>query len=346
MNNVLAVETSCDDTSVAIVRRDGFVKYNKVMNQDFIHQAYGGVVPELASRNHVHHLLPLIEDSLIQLHYKWDDINGFSVTNRPGLVGSLIVGLVTVKALSLLLNKPYVGVNHIEGHLMSPFLWDQQIGNPVDLQFPYLALIVSGSHTHLFEVRKAGYYVLIGKTLDDAAGEVLDKFARLLKLPYPSGAQVDKEAKTCLKMGKYIFPKVVLKKDSFNFSFSGLKTAAVNMVNNMSNREKDTPVLCADYQETVVDQLIDRLDRSVNRLKFQYVIIAGGVSANSRLRKKALSWACQKGVKLILPPLSYCTDNAAMVAQAGFRYLLKGEYSFQNLNCSPYSYPSDFVSAL
>ena len=196
MNYVLAVETSCDDTSVAIVKEDGFVKYNKVISQNSIHKPYGGIVPELASRNHTHHLLPLIEDAFIQSGLRWSDISGLSVTNRPGLVGSLIVGLITIKTLSLLLDKPYIGVNHIEGHLLSPFLWDHEHPLSTNLKFPYLALIVSGSHSHLFEVKEPGHYILIGKTLDDAAGEIFDKFARLLNLSYPSGAQVDKEAQT------------------------------------------------------------------------------------------------------------------------------------------------------
>ena len=346
MNHVLAVETSCDDTSVAIVKQDGFVIYNKVINQNSVHKPYGGVVPELASRNHTYHLLPLIEDSLIQSGLKWSDIKGFSVTNRPGLIGSLIVGLVTIKTLSLLVNKPYIGVNHIEGHLLSPFLWDHKHSRPTNLKFPYLALIISGSHSHLFEVKNPGHYILIGKTLDDAAGEVLDKFARLLNLSYPSGAQVDKEAQNSKNLGTFTFPKIVLKRGGLHFSFSGLKTAATQLIQGMSleEKQKHTTALCADYQEAVVAQLIDRLDKTIDHFQFQQVVIAGGVSANSRLRKKAKDWAYEKGIHLILPALSYCTDNAAMIAQAGWRFLLNNESSPQDLNCSPSSYPSDFIT--
>jgi len=346
MSYVLAVETSCDDTSVALVKENGFVISNTVINQNSIHKPYGGVVPELASRNHTSHLLPLIEEVFTQSQIKWEDVVGFSVTNRPGLIGSLIVGLITVKTLALLLKKPYIGVNHIEGHLLSPFLWDSQHSYSLNLKFPYLALIISGSHSHLFEVKNYGHYILVGKTLDDAAGEALDKFARALNLSYPSGAQVDKEAQACKNLGTFSFPKTTFKHGGLNFSFSGLKTAATKLIHNMNlqDRQKHISNLCADYQEILVDQLIDRLDQAINIFSFERVVIAGGVSANSRLRKKAKDWAVQKGVHVILPALSYCTDNAAMIAKVGWRFLSRKEYSPQNLNCSPYSYPSDFIT--
>ena len=342
MKRVLAVETSCDDTSVAIVKEDGFVIFNKVVNQDFVHQPYGGVVPELASRNHAYHLLLLIEQTLQESNYTWQDIDYLAVTNRPGLVGSLIVGLVTVKSLSVLLGKPYVAVNHIEGHILSPFLWDQDT-KASDLTFPFLSLIVSGGHTYLFEVRDFGQYFLIAQTLDDAAGEVLDKVGRLLGLGYPGGAKIDKLSQS-VKLGRYSFPKIKLKSDNLNFSFSGLKTSAVNLIQKMDfQRNKEwIPSLCADFQEAVMEQIINRLDKSVAQLNVKSVVIAGGVSANSRLREKAWNWAGERNINLVLPPLKYCTDNAAMIGLTGMKLFQKGVRSVQELNCYPHSLPEDF----
>ena len=344
MKKNLAVETSCDDTSVAIVREDGFVIFNRVSNQDAVHQPYGGVVPELASRNHAYHLLPLIEQALEESKHKWDEIDSLAVTNRPGLVGSLIVGLVTVKTLSLLLTKPYIAVNHIEGHILSPFLWDQNT-TASKLEFPFLSLIVSGGHTYLFEVKNFGQYDLIARTLDDAAGEVLDKVARLLGLGYPGGAKMDKVSQS-ISPGRYSFPQIKLKENSLNFSFSGLKTSAVHLIQKLKPLENKEliPYICADFQSAVIEQIIHRLDKAIQRPGFQSVSIAGGVSANSRLRKQTLSWAKGKGINLILPPLKYCTDNAAMIGLAGIKQLQKGIKSTQELNCYPHSLPEDFYS--
>ena len=194
MKLALGVETSCDDTSCAIVREDGFVLFNRVVGQHSIHQAYGGVVPELASRNHTYHLLPLLEQALKESGKKFKDLNVLSVTTRPGLTGSLLVGLVTVKTLALVLNKPYVGINHLEGHLLSPLLWNEQGLLPRPLSFPYLAFIVSGAHTHLFKIHDFGHYTLVGQTVDDGAGEAFDKVAKMLGLRWPGGVEVDRQA--------------------------------------------------------------------------------------------------------------------------------------------------------
>ena len=342
MKKILAVETSCDDTSVAIVREDGFVVFNKVVNQDCVHQPYGGVVPELASRNHAHYLLPLIEKSLKISGHTWQDIDCLAVTNRPGLAGSLIVGLVTVKSISLLLGKPYLAVNHIEGHILSGFLWDQETKAPV-LEFPFLSLIVSGGHTYLFEVRNFGQYFVVAKTLDDAAGEVLDKVARLLGLGYPGGAEMDRLSQS-IQLGQYSFPKIKLKKNSLNFSFSGLKTSAVHLIQKIKAQQNKEliPYVCADFQEAVVEQIMSRLDQSIKQLGFQSVVIAGGVSANSRLRERARAWADVKNINLVLPLLKYCTDNAAMIGFVGMKLFQKGVRSAQELNCYPASLPEDF----
>ena len=345
MKKILAVETSCDDTSVAIVREDHFVLFNKTIGQNTIHTAYGGVVPELASRNHSHHLLPLIEKALNETGYTWSDIDGFAVTNRPGLVGSLIVGLVTIKSLSVLLDKAYIAVNHIEGHILSPLLWDKK-SQQKKLSFPFLCLIVSGGHTHLFLVKNFRKYYLISKTRDDSAGEALDKVARLLGLAYPGGAEIDKISQSVMKeKNKYSFPKTILKnKQELDFSFSGLKTFAVNLISKIDihKNPEEIPIICKNFQETVVDQILDRLNKALPIFKPKHVVIAGGVSANSRLRAKADIWAREKQVDVVFPPLKYCTDNAAMIGLAGIEYLKKGITSPQDLNCFPSSLPEDF----
>ncbi len=342
---ILGVETSCDDSSVALVREDGFVLFNQVRHQNSIHEPYGGVVPELASRNHLHHLLPLVQAALNTSQFSWKDIDALSVTTRPGLTGSLMVGLVTVKTLALLLNKPFIGVNHLEGHLLSPFLWDKTHPPLKSFQFPYLALVVSGAHTHLFKVEKLSSYILVGKTLDDGAGEAFDKFATMLNLSYPGGVAVDREALKG-KRGKYTFPKVVFKKKGIHFSFSGLKTKASLMTSSLSlvEKQKNLSFLCADYQEAIVEQLMRGLNQALEKYRVACVAVTGGVSANSRLRERVKSWAKKKGVALALPALPYCTDNAAMIAKAGFHHLkVQGKSSPHSLNCQPSSHPGDFT---
>lgn len=344
MKYILAVETSCDDTSVAIVKPNGFVIFNKVVNQDNIHKLYGGVVPELASRNHAYYLLPLIQYSLKQAGCSWDDIKYLAVTNRPGLVGSLIVGLVTVKTISVLLNKPYTVVNHIEGHILSGFLWDET-KSAQKLQFPFLSVIISGGHTYLFEVKNFGEYYIIAKTIDDAAGEVLDKIARTLELGYPGGAAIDKISKS-VKLGQYIFPTVRLKKDPINFSFSGLKTSALQLIQKTQalKNKKLIPLISADFQEAVINQIMDRVNKVTLEHKFKTVVIAGGVSANSRLRDKAQAWADTKNINLVLPPLRYCTDNAAMIGFAGIKLFQANCVSDSlDINCYPHSLLTDFI---
>ncbi len=341
---ILAVETSCDDTSVAIVREDGFVIAQKIAHQQEIHQAYGGVVPELASRNHAYHLLPMIDQILEEAQISHQDIDGLAVTNRPGLVGSLMVGLITVKTLCLLWKKHYVAVNHVEGHLMSGFLWDSECPKKEDIQFPFLALIASGAHTHLFVAQSEGCYGVIGYTVDDAAGEAMDKFARALNLGYPGGAQIDQLSQKA-NLGNTSFPKVNLKKNPLNFSFSGLKVAGLRAIEKIKNQKNSTSIgdLCADYQEAVMDHIMSRLDRAFQQFYFPTVVLAGGVSANTCLRNKARIWAKKNRIQLVLPHKKYCTDNASMIGRAGFYRFLKKQYSSQTLNCYPYSLPEDFI---
>ena len=220
--HVLAIETSCDDTSVALVREDGFVVQCLVANQDLAHKPFGGVVPEIASRNHTLQILPLLDKLLKTTQFSWDQINGIAVTSRPGLIGSLLVGVVTAKTLALLHNKPFVGINHLEAHLLAPFLFDKERSKAEALKFPFLALAISGGHTQLYSVSEVGEYVVLGRTVDDAAGEAFDKFAKHLGLGFPGGMRVDRIAKGG-HHSAFTLPRTMVKEEGYNFSFSGLK---------------------------------------------------------------------------------------------------------------------------
>lgn len=341
---ILAIETSCDDTSVAIVDCEGFVEALCSAHQDLLHQPFGGVVPEVASRNHTLSLLPLVDEALKKSHRSWSEISAIAVTARPGLVGSLLVGLVTAKTLALSKNIPFIGVNHLEGHIMAPFLRDRKYQPPEDFGFPCLTLAISGGHTQIYLVQSFGVYQVLGATLDDAAGEAFDKFAKMLGLGFPGGVKVDEMATQGDPFG-YNFPRALLKEDNFNFSFSGLKTAAQRLLETMSVTEKRQNVhsLCASFQEAIVDCLLAKLDKAVDFYDIHRVTLTGGVSANSRLRSRSQEWAREKSLQLVIPPLSYCTDNAAMIGLAGIRRLMRGEFSEQSLAPSARSLPGDFV---
>ncbi len=332
MKYVLSIETSCDDTSVAIVNEDRVVSCCLVASQDLVHSPFGGVVPEIASRNHTAQILPLIEQAMTQTQTQWSDLLGVAVTSRPGLVGSLIVGLMTAKTLSLAKGLPFLGVHHIEGHIMAPFLVDGTYQGPNFYDQDFLALVVSGGHTQLYHVEGFGHYQVLGQTIDDAAGEAFDKFAKMLGLPYPGGVEVDKRA----ALGdprSFAFPKPLLHDDTYNFSFSGLKSAAQRLIEKMSSAEKSERLndLCASYQATIVEVLSKKLDRALRATKVKNFVVSGGVSANSGLRKAVEEIAAHHHLNLALPPLRYCTDNAAMIGLAGLLRLQKGETSNQDL---------------
>lgn len=351
---VLAIETSCDDTSVAIVCDDGEVEYLLSANQNLAHESFGGIVPEIASRNHTHHLLPLIDASLKGAGQALNELDGFAVTAEPGLIGSLLVGLTTAKALSLATGKPFIGVNHLEGHLLAPLLKDKDYQPSAGFHFPFAALAVSGGHTSLYVVRGVGEYQVLGQTIDDAAGEAFDKVAKLFGLGFPGGARIDRASLQGRKSG-FPFPRSMLDEEHLNFSFSGLKTSASQTLARLTNDErvslhaeaetllrfeKDSHYLvppslladlCASFQEAVVDVLVARLDRGIELSRLERAVVTGGVSANSRLRLRALEWAQRKGVDLLVPPLRYCTDNAAMIGYAGILRLNRGESSTQSL---------------
>lgn len=333
---VLAVETSCDDTSVAVVEHGGKVLYSQSLNQDLAHRPFGGIVPELAGRNHSQNLVPLIDQALKSTSLDWKNIDGLVVTNRPGLVGSLLVGVVTVKSLAWTLNKPFVGVNHLEGHILAGFLNDDEYTVPVAFGYPYLALAVSGGHTSLYHVKSFGNYEVLGKTIDDAAGEAFDKFAKMLGLGFPGGVQIDKHSQKGSK-NFHSFPRGMLSHDSLDFSFSGLKTAGLRKLESMSTEDIKSELynLCASYQEAIVDTLVTKLDRAYEKTKIKNILITGGVSANSRLRSAGSEWADRRKLNLIVPPLRYCTDNAAMIGYAGMERLNRGEFSDLSLGVSP-----------
>lgn len=342
IKRVLAVETSCDDTSVAIVENDGRVLIQVSANQDLAHAPFGGIVPEIASRNHSIALLPLIQHSLDKAKLSWSDIEGLAVTNRPGLIGSLIVGIMTLKSISQSYGIPLIGINHLEGHLLAPFLKDDSYVPPVDFDYPYVALAVSGGHTSLYWVKSFSEYTVIGSTKDDAAGEAFDKFAKMVGLGYPGGVQVDR----CAQKGdrnKYQFPRSLIMEDNLMMSFSGLKSSAHRLLEKMSKEEIEAERndLCASFQEAIVDVLVDKTIKAASRYQCRKLVVTGGVSANSRLREKFTELSTQ--YQTVIPPIRYCTDNAAMIGFSGILRLNRGERSDLSLGPSSQLYENDFA---
>lgn len=343
IENVLAIETSCDDTSVAIVNRSGWVHSVVSAAQDWEHEIYGGIVPEIAARNHSMALIPLIEEAFKKANMGWSDISGIAVTNRPGLVGALIVGLVTAKSLAQAKKIPFLGINHLEGHLLAPFLKDADYAPPADFGYPYLGLAISGGHTSLYQIKDLGHYRILGSTKDDAAGECFDKFAKMAGLGFPGGVRIDQMAKTGNPTA-FEFPRSMIHDESFDMSFSGLKSAGQRMLEHLGPQavKEQLPDLCASFQEAIVDVLIAKLDRAARVFRSKKVILTGGVSANSRLRQRATDWAQKKGLTLVIPPIRYCTDNAAMIGYAGALRMNAGEFSEINLGPFPQTLPTDF----
>jgi N6-L-threonylcarbamoyladenine synthase len=329
MGYILGIESSCDDTSVALVESTGRVLLTLTASQDLAHQPFGGVVPEIAGRNHMDAMVPLIDKLFLDSRVSWSVIDGIAVTNRPGLIGSLIVGLVTAKTLALLHKKPFYGVHHIEGHIVSSFLADKDGDVTPMWTEPFVSLVVSGGHTQLYFVKSPGEYILLGKTKDDAAGEAFDKFAKIMGLGYPGGVHVDRLAKTGNPQA-FDFPRGLSKEKSLNFSFSGLKASAQRWVE-QHGKTVNVHDVCASYQEAIVDSLVDKLEKAILECKVKKFTVSGGVSANSRLRARVQRLAEERKLEYIVPPLRYCTDNAAMIAYAGALRLERGEISDYDL---------------
>jgi len=324
---VLGIETSCDETAAAVVEDGRRALSDVVATQIDVHRRYGGVVPELASRNHVVHVMPVVDEALRRAEASGDSLDAIAVTGGPGLVGALLVGVQVAKALALAWGRPLVRVNHLEGHLLAAFLTTDAPA------FPYLGLVVSGGHTSLYACRGFGDYALLGQTRDDAAGEAFDKGAKLLGLPYPGGVAIDRLARGGNR-DAVRFPKAIVKRGPLEFSFSGLKTALLHHVRRHGVPEgRELNDLCASYQEAIVRALVQKLFRAARELQLERVVLSGGVAANSRLREAAAEKAAEyEGMRLHLPEPRLCTDNAAMIAVAGTQAFLRGERESLDLN--------------
>jgi N6-L-threonylcarbamoyladenine synthase len=310
---ILGIETSCDDTAAAVLV-DGRLCSSVVSSQDAVHGEFGGVVPELASREHLRNILPVIDAALERAEVSLSDVDGVAVTRGPGLVGSLLVGLSTAKGIAVMRGLPLIGVNHLEGHLLSVLL-------ERDVAFPFLALLVSGGHTSLYLAAGIGRYGLVGRSRDDAAGEAFDKAAKLLGLGYPGGRLIDRVARDG-DPEAVRFPRARLKQEGYDFSFSGLKTAVrQHMAGGSTVALAD---IAASVQEALVDMLVERTLAAATALQVERLIVVGGVSANSRLRARFDGETKRSGIEAIFASLPLCTDNAGMIAYAGWRRFTEG----------------------
>lgn len=322
---ILGIETSCDDTSAAIVENGNTIISNIVSNQDRIHEKYGGIVPELASRSHIEMIWPVVDEALRAANITLQDISAIAFSHGPGLIGSLLVGTCFAKSVSYVSNIPLLAVNHLEGHIFSIFL-------EATPDFPFLALVVSGGHTSIYLVNDFNSYEEIARTRDDAAGEAYDKVAKLLGFGYPGGPTIDKLA-IAGNPETIRFPRANVK-DSYDFSFSGLKTAVLNYSRKNPGAKKED--IAAAFQDAVVDVLTERLFEVSKKRNISRIVLSGGVSANSGLRKRANEIAQAEKVDIFLPSISLCTDNAAMIAAAGYHYYIRGETASYTLNPTSY----------
>lgn len=315
---VLGIETSCDETGIAIYDASQGLLGHAVYSQTDIHAAFGGVVPELASRDHVRKALPLIDEILSKSQLTYQDIDGIAYTRGPGLVGALLIGAMLGRTLGFALGVPTIGVHHLEGHILAPFL---EVNPPA---FPFLALLVSGGHTELIKVDGLGRYQIIGDTLDDAVGEAFDKTAKLLSLGYPGGAALAKLAEQG-DAKRFHFPRPMVDRPGLDFSFSGLKTFALQTIQSHPADEQTRADIARAFQEAVVETLVIKCRRALAETGYQSLVIAGGVGANKALRQGLATMCEKKQVTLYFPRLEFCTDNGAMIAYVGCQRLLRGE---------------------
>ncbi len=320
---ILGIDTSCDDTSAAVVADEGRVLSNVVHTQVRLHHPHGGVVPELASREHLRNMTPVVQEALSGAGIRLRELDGIAVTVGPGLIGSLLVGLYYGKALAYSHQIPLVAINHLEGHILSIFL-ETHVPS-----FPFVALTVSGGHTSLYHVEGYGRYVQLGQTLDDAAGEAFDKVAKILGLGYPGGEVIEEKASHGLA-GRIRFPRAFLSKDSLDFSFSGLKTAVALYIKKWRDAEGQTCAvtvadIAASFQEAVIDVLVHKVMTAGRMMGVSAVAVAGGVACNGRLRARMLEAGEDEGIRVYFPRPAYCTDNGAMIALAGYHRITLGE---------------------
>lgn len=325
---ILGIETSCDETAVAIVKDGVEIVSNVVASQIDSHKRFGGVVPEIASRHHVEQITIVLEEAMSQSELSCDDIDAIAVTEGPGLVGALLIGINAAKAIAFAKKKPLIGVHHIAGHIYANRL-EQEFA------FPLVSLIVSGGHTELVLMKGHGEYEVIGKTLDDAAGEAFDKVARMLDLPYPGGPHIDRLA--AIGKENIPFPRAWLEEGSFNFSFSGLKSAVINKIHNAEQREEvlNKEDIASSFQASVIEVLTKKTYSAAVKYGAKQVIIAGGVAANKGLRMMLKNKFKGSGIPLLIPPMNLCTDNAAMIAAAGSIAYQQGRRSEWDLNANP-----------
>ena len=325
---ILAVETSCDETAASVVRNGRDVLSNVVSSQIETHQRFGGVVPEVASRKHVESVTQIIEQALVDAGVKPTELAAIAVTQGPGLVGSLLVGIVAAKAMAGALGLPFIGVHHIAGHIFAN-------GIDRELQYPLVALVVSGGHTELVYMERADSFEIVGQTRDDAVGEAYDKVARAMGMPYPGGPHVDKAAMAAEAEIK--LPRAWLEADSYDFSFSGLKSAVLNVVNQakMKGEAVDTGALARGFQASVCDVLTMKARRAIEAYGAKQLLLAGGVAANKGLRAELAAMCAEAGVELVLPAMAYCTDNAAMIGAAAYVKWQQGRFSPLDMKAEP-----------
>lgn len=327
---ILAIETSCDETSAAVVRNGREVLSNIISSQIDIHKRFGGVVPEVASRKHLENISPVIDEALLSAGAALKDLDAIAATCGPGLVGALLIGLTTAKAIAFSSSLPFIGVNHIEGHIAASYIEHNE------LEPPFTCLVASGGHSHIVNVVGYTSYEVLGRTRDDAAGEAFDKIARALGLGYPGGPLLDKLAASGNREA-IDFPRAFLEEGSYDFSFSGLKSAVLNYLNSkrMKNEEVNPADVAASFQEAVTDVLSAKLIKAALDKKSEYAVLAGGVASNSRLRELLKQRGEQAGIKVIYPSPVLCTDNAAMIGCAGYYRYINGSRSDFTLNAMP-----------
>lgn len=347
----LGVETSCDDSSVSLVADDGEVLDLLKWTADEDHVVFGGIIPERASRNHLKALTPLIEKILKRNELDFTGLNGIAVTNRPGLNGSLIVGVVTAQTLAHSFDLPLVGVNHLEGHILSPWLFDEgEECSSYQNSYPQISLIVSGGHTQIVFIEKFGSYKILGRTQDDAVGEAIDKFSNIVGLGFPGGPKVDLAARDG-DVGAYNLPRPMMKTPDYKMSFSGLKAAGARLVESLlSEREEkklsdlEVKSLCAAYLESAVDVLSFKLKKALEEYKPKVFTVVGGVSANSQLRARLEKLSLDMSIPLCTAKLKYCTDNGAMIGLAGAMRIKHDNFKKdEEIKVSPRSFVGDFL---